>query len=304
MIRRIKPDIKFTMGKHRIFMLPTRYGLVYSGLIFVILLASINYGNSMGYALAFMLTSVGFMSMLFTHRNLLHIQVLAGYSPPVFVGEPATFNITVKADDARDRIGIELQQDKIKLDQVSLAAHENLHLSLSRPTNKRGYIDAPHFRLVTRFPFGLVYTWSRDIVLRQHCLVYPKPADHFSRDLIKDHAGSHSSNTRATGDDFSGLREYQPGDSLHRIHWRASARADKLITKLYGDDNNAVIWLDWNQLQGDTETRLSLLCRGILDAHAEDRHYGLMLPDKKISPASSHSHQLQCLKALACYGDQ
>lgn len=303
MIRRIKPDTKFTMGKHRIYMLPTRYGLVYSGLIFVILLASINYGNSMGYALAFLLTSVGFMSMLYTHRNLLHIQVLAGSCVPVFAGEAATFNITVKADDARDRIGIELLQDKIKLDQVSLPAHEHRQLSLSRPTNIRGYIDAPRFRLVTRFPFGLVYTWSRDIVLRQHCLVYPRPAGHFSRDLVKDQGGSHSSNIRKSGDDFSGLREYQPGDSLHRIHWRASARSDKLITKLYGDDNNAVIWLDWNQLQGDTETRLSLLCRGILDAQADDRHYGLMLPGKTIPPASGHSHQHQCLKALACFGD-
>jgi uncharacterized protein (DUF58 family) len=276
---------------------------MYTGLIIIILLASINYGNNMGYALAFLLTSVGFMSMIFTHRNMLHIQVLAGSCTPVFAGDPATFNLIIKTEDARDRIGIELQQNKQQLDQVTLPAREHHQLSLSRPTNKRGYIDAPSFRLVTRFPFGLVYTWSRDILLRQRCLVYPKPADHFSRKLIKNHSGSHSSNIRKSGDDFSGLREYQPGDSIHRIHWRASARTDKLITKLYGDDNNAVIWLDWHQLQGDTEARLSLLCRGVLDAQADDCHYGLVLPGKKIAPSSGHSHQHRCLKALACYGE-
>lgn len=32
---------------------------------------------------------------------------------------------------------------------------------------------------------------------------------------------------------MAGLREYQPGDPMNRIHWKASARTDQLFTKIY-----------------------------------------------------------------------
>ncbi|MBE9515892.1 MAG: DUF58 domain-containing protein [Proteobacteria bacterium] len=302
MIRRIKPSSSFTLGKHRIYMLPTRYGLVFVGLVFVILLASINYGNGMGYGLSFLLTSVAFISMLYTHRNLIRVQIQAGHCTPVFAGEAALFHFDVSTRDGRQRVGIELQQDKLKLDQFSLPENEIKALSVSRATNKRGYIDAPRFRLLTRFPFGLVYTWSRDIILQQRCLVYPKPAKHFSQALVSSQDGHAGSTTRTNSDEFSGLREYQAGDSRHHIHWRASARSNSLVTKLYGGDDNTVVWFDWHRLQGDTESRLSQLCRGILDAQADNRHYGLKLPNTEIAAATGQAHQHKCLEALACYG--
>jgi uncharacterized protein (DUF58 family) len=42
---------------------------------------------------------------------------------------------------------------------------------------------------------------------------------------------------------FSGVREYVPGDSLSRIHWRSSAHTGKLIVKEFDADRSERIWV-------------------------------------------------------------
>lgn len=41
----------------------------------------------------------------------------------------------------------------------------------------------------------------------------------------------------------SGVRDYYPGDSFNRIHWKSSARRDKLIVKEFELDPLAEVWL-------------------------------------------------------------
>jgi uncharacterized protein (DUF58 family) len=41
----------------------------------------------------------------------------------------------------------------------------------------------------------------------------------------------------------SGIRDYVPGDSLNRIHWRSTARMRKLIVKEFEFDPQAEVWL-------------------------------------------------------------
>ncbi|MGA9533822.1 MAG: DUF58 domain-containing protein [Anaerolineales bacterium] len=41
----------------------------------------------------------------------------------------------------------------------------------------------------------------------------------------------------------SGVRDYEPGDSLNRIHWRSTARRDRLIVKEFEFDPLADVWL-------------------------------------------------------------
>ncbi len=45
--------------------------------------------------------------------------------------------------------------------------------------------------------------------------------------------GTASALTRGHGDDFYGVREFQPGDELRRVHWRTTARTGKLAVTEY-----------------------------------------------------------------------
>ena len=105
------------------------------------------------------------------------------------------------------------------------------------------------------------------------------------------------------GDDYTGLRDYQPGDSLHHVHWKSAARSDELLVKQFNSGGAQTLWLDWYLLpQTDVETRLSILCRWVLDAHAAGLRYGLRLPEREIAPANHDAHRHACLRALALFG--
>ena len=41
----------------------------------------------------------------------------------------------------------------------------------------------------------------------------------------------------------AGVREYAPGDSLNRIHWKSTARRDRLMVKEFEQDPQADVWI-------------------------------------------------------------
>jgi uncharacterized protein (DUF58 family) len=107
-------------------------------------------------------------------------------------------------------------------------------------------------------------------------------------------------------DDFAGLRAYHPGDSPRRIAWKADAREQGLLSKLFTGHADAHIWLDYDQLPASlgVEERLSRLTRWVLDADAARIPYGLRLAPTVIEPGNGTAHRLRCLRALALYGTE
>jgi uncharacterized protein (DUF58 family) len=56
--------------------------------------------------------------------------------------------------------------------------------------------------------------------------------------------------TPYTTTSVSGVREYAPGDSFNRIHWRSSARAGRLISKEFELDPLADVWIFLDMHEG------------------------------------------------------
>ena len=74
-------------------------------------------------------------------------------------------------------------------------------------------------------------------------------------------------------------------------------------TRQFGGDRADRLWLSYDALEGmDTEQRLSMLCRGVIDAERGGRHYGLGLPGAVIEPGHGARHAERCLTALALFG--
>ena len=62
------------------------------------------------------------------------------------------------------------------------------------------------------------------------------------------------------------------------------------------------VWLDWEAFAPhDVETRLSLLCRAVLEAEDSGLAYGLRLPGVVLEPDSGALHRHRCLEALALH---
>lgn len=292
------------LTRRQLYMLPTANGWLFGGLLLVLLMAALNYSNALAYALTFLLAAIAIVSMLYTHRNLLGLRVAAGAPRPVFVGEPATFPVSLHNAHGPARWRVCVEHDKRALERIDLQPGEQRSVRVEVPASTRGYLSAPAVLLSTRFPLDFFYAWSRRVELDQRCLVYPRPS---TTALLPPNAGPpgwHDVGGQREGDDFIGLREYRRGDSPRHVSWKAVARGRGVLSKQFGGGYRASLWLDFDSFAGlPTEERLSHLCRWVLQCEQARVYYGLRLPGVAIGPAGGEEHQHRCLAALALFED-
>ena len=290
------------VSPRRIYILPTGYGVLFSVLLLLMLLGSINYANNLGFMLTFLLAGLGLVAMLHTWRNLLGLELVSGRAAPVFAGDDALFEIVLINRRRWSRPGIQLQIRGQLPATTDLAPAHTENLLLATKSHRRGKLPLPRFTLSTRYPLGLFNAWVY-VELDTFCLVFPAPGDRMPETPLPVYSSSQLGDRGVGADDFTGLRHYRPGDSPRHINWKALAREQGLQTKLFGGDRAERCWLDWHSLRGGSEQRLSQLCRGILDASGEDIEFGLKLPGSELSPARGQQHRLKCLTALALFGE-
>ena len=295
-------DSEVMLDKNRVYILPTRIGILFSLLLIVLLLGSVNYGKSLGYILVFLLAGVGNVAMFATWRNLAGLHLRAGGCSPVFAGEKAKFAVQLDNRDGTTRYSVAISRDGREYEVVDVPPHSVGQIHFSKKAEQRGLLEAGRFRLYTEFPTGLFVAWTW-IELKMSCVVYPRPALQASLP-VADAVARGESDLHGDGlEEFTGLRKYQAGDSWRRVSWKAAARSDQLHTKVFAGGQPQQLWIEWKHIAAaGTEERLSLMTRLVLDAEASQRHYGLRLPHVDIAPDHGSRHYQQCLKALALHG--
>lgn len=144
------------------------------------------------------------------------------------------------------------------------------------------------------------WTW---LDLDLACLVYPRPAASAALPLSARRGEEGIPMREAGAEDFSGLRNYVPGDPLRHVAWRTLAKGQPLQSREYVAFADRCLWLDWEDTAptGGIEERLSLLCRWVLDLHAAQAQFGLRLPDGRIEPGTGEAHRDRALAALALF---
>ena len=297
------PD-HIVLDRKRIYIVPSRLGFVFAGVLLIMILASINYQTNLGFLLTFLLASMVMVVMLHTFRNLrhLHIQTLA--AKDVFTGESVFFPIRLSSQGNHYFYALAIESPCGKSDIFNLQPGQKTLQNIVCETKKRGKYHFPQFRVFTLFPFGLFYSWCL-VRPTAYAWVYPK-ASSSSLPLPFGEQSSQSDHTGAQvvkgNEDFFAMRDYQKGDRLQQISWKSLAKEQTLQSKEFVNEVSAELWLDESFLkESDTESRLSQLCRWILDAEQLGLDYGLRLKHIEIPPDHGKPHQTQCLQALAAY---
>ncbi|HUR41340.1 MAG TPA: DUF58 domain-containing protein [Verrucomicrobiae bacterium] len=288
--------------RNRVYILPTRFGYAFAALVLVMVLTSMNYSNSMAFALTFMLTGLGLLAMNRTHGNLVNIEIRSGPVASVFAGEVAHFEIHVlnAAPQTRYSLGVGWPRAPVAA-AADVGPEDTAVLKLPLGAAQRGWLPAKVFAISTEFPLGMFHAWTW-LELEMACLVYPRPAPRGQPPRPAPGSGSTQSGNRPGLDEFAGLRAYQRGDTPRAIHWKSLPKLRTPMVKQFHETLDREFWLDWNELEGlDTEARLSQLTRWVLEAEAAQLAYGLRLPGTRIAPAQGQTHRHACLKALALY---
>ena len=318
LLKRVSHKDSAVLTPRSIYILPTREGIIYAVVVLLMLAAAINFNNSLVFFCTFLLAGIAIISMHMTQQNLLNLQFSIAHVKPVFCFQNLNLPLVIahstdisrKSNATKYSITIEFshqqglnqsQSSDIFLQELADVHYdEKTLLQLSSPTIQRGLFDLPPLTISTRFPLGLFRAWT-NIQLNNDALVYPQPTKRFNH---RPQSGINSEGQGAQGrgfDDFSGFKSYQRGESLKHIHWKAYAREQGLLSKTFAGGNNHEYWLDWNELSGDIEKRLSQLCRLIIDAEEQGDRYGLILPGSTINISQGQLHQHQCLKSLSLY---
>jgi uncharacterized protein (DUF58 family) len=288
--------------QRRVFILPTRAGLVYAFVLLLMLTGSINYNLSLGFVLTFLLTSLGITGILHTWRNLAGLHITPARTAPVFAGETARFRVCVVNPTRAERHGLVLTRDRREIDVIDVPAEGSAVATAGVPALRRGLLGPGRLTLYTRFPIGLFQAWAY-VDLDTRCVVYPKPAPAGSPLPPLRAGGTEGLGLARGSDDFGGLRQYYPGDSPRHVAWKAAARAQGLLTKQFVGRASAELWLTLNLLPASIglEERISRLARWVLDAHADGIPYGLELPGTRVPVATGEAQRDRCLEALALY---
>lgn len=291
----------YLLTHRRVYILPTRQGLAFALLLFIMLLGSINYSNSLGYFLTFLLASLSVVTIFHTYNNLLKLSFGTATCPPAFSGDQAEIILKINNVNHHKRFSINaFTAEKIK---TSSDIPENCytHLPVKHRYLLRGYQALPRITIESRFPFGLFRAWSF-IQLDQSQLVYPKPSNDVALPVKSAGLSEGNKQLNTGSDDFKGLRSYIEGDPLQHIHWKSYARHHTLQTKEFSSTASDELWLSWTDTTASgVEARLSQLTRWLLIAENSHLIYGLNIPSITVKPGSGQQHLDHCLKQLALY---
>ncbi len=299
--RRFGQDaLPYVIDRRRIYILPTRFGLVLATLIFAMLIGSLNYNNNLALGFAFLMASSILVGMHHCHRNLLKLGVDARSDSDTFAGLPAALEFVLANPSGIDRYDIEIRCADTAAAVGAVRAADRSPITVLLPTTTRGRSELPQFELVTRYPFGWFRAWT---YVQSPLSIYVAPAPKGTRLPPSAKAVGDAASAESPGEeDWAGLRDYVPGMPLKHMAWKTLARGREAAVRHYTSPAEAPEWLDWALLAGvEAEERLSQLCRWVLDADAAHRAYGLRLPGIEIAPALGSAHRIACLRALAMF---
>jgi uncharacterized protein (DUF58 family) len=317
-LSRHAPQRSLELRQRNVYTLPTAAGLMFTALLLVLLVASVNYQLSLGYGLTFLLMGSALVSMLMTERQLAGLHFSMHQAPAGYGGSliPVVVELRETAGRMHRSVGLrfETQPDEIWVD---LAPHTTLKVKLALPAPRRGIQLLPTLRIESRYPYGLLRAWSVWRPLTP-LIVWPapeQPPPPWPTRMAQTPPTTPRQHATPQSDMASHdlLRPYRHGDAPRSLAWKATARslaqgglplsreAPPHAPTPHVPEQPAIFdWADTVDLK-DPEARLQRLCAWIEQAHANaTTHYGLSLPGQAPLPAAGGAeHHRRCLDALA-----
>lgn len=160
----------------------------------------------------------------------------------VRAGRPARSDLTItNTGRRRTSGGIALEQfgdTQLPIELPSLEPAETATITTELPTAQRGVFRVGPLDVTRADPFGLVRSGEPDEGITK-LWVHPQihQLEPFPSGIARDLEGPDSGEALEGGITFHTLRDYVRGDDLRQIHWRSSARSNKLMVRHNVDTN-------------------------------------------------------------------
>ncbi len=239
---------------------PTRAGWCFFVVIFGVGFAALNTGNNLLYLVLSLMLAFLALSGVLSESALRGLEVRRRLPREVFAGAPNSVMLEIRNHQRRvpafaivieDRIVTRAARHDWEDDETAPAGRAFALRVDPEGVERRRYLWSPErrgparlwgFHVSTRFPFGL-FLKSMRVPDEAEALVYPA-IESLSQPPTRsgvDRQGELASTDVGEGPVATGVREYQQGDSLRRIHWRSSLRRRELLVRDMEDERDAEI---------------------------------------------------------------
>jgi uncharacterized protein (DUF58 family) len=296
--------LPLTLQRRRIYILPTRAGIGFMLLLLLMLVAGLNYANSLALFLTFLLVGFSLVSMQQCHRNLLGTCLQGATALPTFARRPGAVQLVLENPVSTPRLRIAAGIEQAPASLVDLAPNGRQRVELTVAAPARGLVHIDRLKLTTTHPFGLFRAWTW-VHTPLRMVVYPRPVGALPMPTDAANKSGKLAKGGAGADEWLGLRPFRDGDSPRQVDWKAYAREAPLLVKEYSSSGGELRMFRFDQLAGlPLEHRLEQMARWVVDAEAHGERYGIEIPATRIAPDHGPEHRHRCLTALALHGLQ
>ncbi len=300
-------SLPIALHRRRIYVVPTRFGLMFSLMLVVMLLGALNYNNNPAILLTCLLGAAAYQSVFAGFGALNRIALRAIKAQACVAGETLRLMLYFHGDGAARQSLRCRMENALPLDSSNMSTVESVFdipndadatVAVELPALRRGWQAIGRVRVWSEYPFGLFHVWSW-LHPDAHALVYPH-AEANPPPLPHDGDAAQAQSVRRSGDEFGMLRDYHPTDPRRLIAWKASARHGSLLVKEFEQRQSREVVLDWQRVDGiDYEARISRLAAWVERAEAASMPYVLALPQTRLGPGIGSEHRDACLRELA-----
>lgn len=282
----------------RIFGMPSRSGVLWFIVCGIAMLWSLNTSNSAGIMFAAIVGMAGFYAFLMPVVQLAGLRVVSVSCPSIVEGQTGQARIGFVS--RRNPRALVVEQGSYFAPLVFRGHHAAASLGLGRLS--RGVHPMPRIRVSSRWPFGMSAAWI-SLWPQGEIVVWPRP-EPFGPECpggAGQHLhGSATQQPSTAQDDWSHLREYQPGDRIRDIDWKRMAKTREIWVRQYDTRAGGDVEIRWEDTHGlEHEHRISRLARWVEEASRAGRRSSLVLPGQTIGPGVGPLHLAECMDVLA-----
>lgn len=236
------------------------------------------------FTIVYLLFAVYLLSQLWTRHAVERLRVQRRFTDRAFCGEQVTVDTVVHNAgwlpipwlEVHESLPIELTVPPFYREVMSLGPHERRHLHYTLQCRRRGYYPIGPLTMQTGDLLGIVRQRQVE-VSPEHIIVYPRVVPLIQLGLptrsphvaLPAHSPLFEDPARVRG-----VRDYQRGDSLRRIHWTATASVGQLLVKQYQPAiaRDTLICLDldeagYERRQRYTATELAIMVAASIANH-------------------------------------
>ncbi len=197
-------------------------------------------------------------------------------------------------------IRVILKDHKISLLSLYFEKEKTFYFSIK--PEYRGFNNLKEIYVTSVFPFNF-FVRSKKLNKEFVYLVFPEPKKYYLfTHLEKKSKGEKDSEKTGSEGDLLSIKDYVEGIPIKYIHWKATAKTDKLKMKQLSDFSSQPLVIDLTKLNiPNKEEKLSYATYLILEAIKKGIPVGLKTKTKFYKPNLSYKHKLTLLTELALY---